>query len=486
MSKRSVLSHILILLLVIIGGTFQTAEAQQVSQSEKSKIEQAYSKFKSLPQMENGLVSFTVYNAKTGEVVFSDQGALGLAPASTLKNITAATALSVLGADYRFKTTLLTNGFVDENGTLQGDLIIKGSGDPTLGSARYEETKEQVILEKWAQALKDKGIKAIQGRIIGDDMLYAGYVAPDGWPWADMGNYYGAGVSALNWRENAFGVNFKPGNKEGDATTISSTTADVSYLNIINEVTTGKRGSGDQVYAYAAPYSSKIFFRGTHGLDLNKTISMSIPDPAYDLAFQLREFLNKAGIQTESPISSAYELHLNNKDYYSNVSELTEIDVHLSPTLDKIVYWFNRVSINLYGEALLKALAQKEGISLNTANAAKWMSDYWATKLGIPTGQLKIADGSGLSPNNRITTDAMVKILLYNQDQPWFSAYLDSFPVINEMKMKSGTINGVLGYAGYHESANGNQFVFSILVSNYHGGAQAMRSQIFNVLNVLK
>jgi D-alanyl-D-alanine carboxypeptidase/D-alanyl-D-alanine-endopeptidase (penicillin-binding protein 4) len=486
MSKRSFLSHILILLLVIIGGTFQTAEAQQVSPSEKAKIEQAYSKFKSLPQMENGLASFTVYNAKTGEVVFSDQGALGLAPASTLKNITAATALSVLGSDYRFRTTLLTNGFVDQNGTLQGDLIIKGSGDPTLGSARYEETKEQVILEKWAQALKNKGIKAIQGRIIGDDMLYAGYVAPDGWPWADMGNYYGAGVSALNWRENSFGVNFKPGNKEGDATTISSTTADVSYLNIINEVTTGKRGSGDQVYAYAAPYSSKIFFRGTHGLDLNKTISMSIPDPAYDLAFQLREFLNKAGIQTESPISSAYELHLNNKDYYSNISELTEIDVHLSPTLDKIVYWFNRVSINLYGEALLKALAQKEGISLNTANAAKWMSDYWATKLGIPTGQLKIADGSGLSPNNRITTDAMVKILLYNQDQPWFSAYLDSFPVINEMKMKSGTINGVLGYAGYHESANGNQFVFSILVSNYHGGAQAMRNQLFNVLNILK
>lgn len=485
MSRLSSFIKYSFLLFIFCGAISINLFARQQA-SGREKIQQAYSKLLALPQMQNGISSLTVLDAKTGEIVFSDKGSLGLATASTLKTITSATALHILGPDFRYKTSLFINGEIDDNGILQGDVIIQGSGDPTLGSHRYEETKEELILEKWVQALQLHGIKGINGRIIGDDRLFNGYQAPDGWPWADMGNYYGAGVSSLNWRENAFGVVFKPGKSVGDPTSISSTTADVSYLNIINEVKTGEKGSGDNVYAYSAPYSNKIFFRGEHGIDLQKTISMSIPDPAFDIIYQFSKRLEKAGIYHLQSLATAYNLSHDAKSFDLKEKDWKELAVHFSPTLDQIVYWFNRVSINLYGEALLKTIAVAMENGYETGAAARRESNYWVEQLGIPAGELKIVDGSGLSPNNRVSTQAMTKILFDCQKESWFPAYLDSFPVYNDMKMKSGTIGGVLGYTGYHTSTNGNSYVFAILVSNYHGGAQAMRNQLFSVLNSLK
>ncbi len=455
-------------------------------QAAPDPIREAYSRFADLPQLANGFASLTVLDARTGELVFSDHGKTGMAPASTLKNITAATAFRILGPDFRFKTLLAMRGELDGSGVLHGDLIIRGSGDPSLGSDRYEETKESLLLEKWTQAIKKAGIKAIKGRLLADDMLYGGIQAPGGWPWADMGNYYGAGVSSLNWRENAFGVVFRPGSNPGDPAVISTATTDISYLNIINEVTTGPKGSGDNVYAYAAPYSTKLFFRGTHGIDLNKTISMSVPDPAYDLVYQLGRKLEQEGIHQAEPVATLYDLHSRGEKINLEEQKLEVFEIHESPPLSQLVYWFNRVSINLYGESLLKAMAHHLGEDTDTGDAAAWMTRYWSEELGIPQGELRIADGSGLSPNNRITTHAMTRILLAIREEPWFEDFYESLPVNNGMKMKSGTIGGVLGYAGYHTSAAGTPYVFSIMISNYQGGAQSMRNQLFRLLDSLK
>jgi len=464
--------------------SFGNAYANQI---DPGKINEAYLQLAASPQMENGLVSLTVIDARTGELIFSENGKVGMAPASTLKNITAATAFRVLGEDFRFKTKVLIKGRVDEEGVLHGDLIVQGSGDPSLGSERYEETKETLILEKWIQALKDRGIKTINGRILANDLLFGGNQAPGGWPWADMGNYYGAGVSALNWRENSFGVVFRPGSNPGDLAKIQSTSVDVSYLDIVNEVTTGRRGSGDNVYAYSAPYSNRVFFRGTHGADLKKTISMSLPDPAYDLVYQLSRKLEEVGINHKKPVATVYSLQSTGEGFVlEDDRDIEVLDVHESPVLSELIYWFNRSSINLYGESLLKAMAHKLGEETGTADAASWMARYWSEALGIPVGELRIADGSGLSPNNRITTHAMSRILLACREEPWFEDFYESLPVNNGMKIKSGTIGGVLGYAGYHTSSLGIPLVFTILVSNYQGGAQAMRNQMFRLLDSLK
>src|SRR5690606_1328975 len=138
------------------------------------------------------------------------------------------------------------------------------------------------LLADWAQAVKAAGIRKIEGQVIADDRLYNGQTAPRGWTWQDMGNYYGAGVSALNWRENSVGIDFVAGASPDAATRIGSTTADVSYLQLVNETTTGNRGTGDRVYAFSAPYSSRVYLRGTYGIDLKKTVYLSLPDGAYD------------------------------------------------------------------------------------------------------------------------------------------------------------------------------------------------------------
>ncbi|MEZ0450321.1 D-alanyl-D-alanine carboxypeptidase/D-alanyl-D-alanine-endopeptidase [Sphingobacterium thalpophilum] len=445
-----------------------------------TKIQDAYLSFQQQENLRNGISSFIVFDGNSGQTIYAANENIGLATASTMKIITAATALDFLGKNYQFKTTLYYTGAVDEHGTLNGNIIIAGTGDPTLGSPRYPETKEEVVLNKWLAAIQQAGIRSINGCVIADDRLYNGNQLPGGWIWTDMGNYYGAGISALNWRENAFGVEFSPADKVGAKAGILRYTAHMPYIEIINEVTTGKTGSGDNVYGYAAPYSSKIFMRGSYGQDLKKTIELASPDPAYDLAFQLNEMLAAQGIiASEAPATGR---KLDSLD----LSQKQTLDVHLSPTLDKIVYWFNQKSINLYGEALLKAIAYTTAGKTGTDDGAHYLQKYWNAKLGIKPAELNSLDGSGLSPQNRVTTLAMNKIMQYAQKQSWYPVFYESLPTYNNMKMKSGTIGGVLGYTGVHTNKNGQSFTYTLLVNNYSGSASNMRKQMFKLLDVLK
>src|SRR5690606_22311200 len=262
--------------------------AQPLSQ----KIRTAFEAFENDDYLKYGIASLTVLNAKTGETVFAKNQNVGLSTASTLKTVTTATAYSVLGSNFRYDTDLLYSGVI-EDGVLNGDIIIRGSGDPTLGSENFEETKPDVILKRWTAAIKRLGIKRINGVIIADDALFNGQTAPRGWPWVDMGQYYGAGVSSLNWRENKFKIILLPKGKVGEKAQLAQTVPAFPYLEIINEVTIGKVGTGDQVYAFSAPYSQKIILRGTYAIDLRKEIEISLPDGAYAIATSLHTALKQ-------------------------------------------------------------------------------------------------------------------------------------------------------------------------------------------------
>lgn len=451
-------------------------------QSLGQKIEAAYTRFENDQQLAYGSSSFTVLNAETGEVIFSKNGNTGLAPASTLKTITSATSYHLLGRDFTWETSLGYNGSVYADGTLQGDLIITGTGDPSLGSDRYEQSKSAVILKRWLNALQKSGIKRISGRIIADDRLFGTQTLPGGWIWQDIGNYYGAGPSSLTWRENQFDLIFKPGSV-GDPAVLQRTNPSMDYLKIVNEVTTGKAGTGDNVYAFSAPFSDLVYVRGTYGIDLKKDISVSVPDPAYDLAVQLRNYLGAAGIPTANEASTTRILSLNKNDFQP---PLKLIDIYTSPTLDKIIYWFNQKSINLYGEHLLKTLAWKQGKDITTPDGVTVITDFWEKQIGIDANALNISDGSGLSPANRVTTLAMAQILQSLKKESWFDSFYTSLPVYNNMKMKSGSISGVIAYTGYQTSSSGTSLVFSFIVNNYSGSSSAVRQKLFNVLNVLK
>jgi len=458
--------------------SLNSADAQPL----KQKIASAFENFEKDNNLKYSISSLTVLNAKTGETVYAKNENVGLSTASTLKAITTATAYSVLGGNFKYETDLLYSGEVKDS-ILNGDIILQGSGDPTLGSENFAETKPDVLLRKWIAAIKKAGIKQISGSLIADDRLLNGQTAPQGWTWEDMGQYYGAGASALNWRENKFKIILSANGAVGAKTQLVRTDPALPYLNIINEVSIGKAGSGDRVYAFSAPYSDKIILRGIYGSDLKKEIEISMPDGAYALVANLQTALQKEGIAIKNGITTAYLMHADGGQVPSSTQLL---DRYLSPELSQISYWFLKKSINLYGEALLKTIAIKQGLDPDTEKAAEWEQKFWAAKLGIDQGALRIKDGSGLSPENKLTTMAMAKILSHVNKEHYYGSFFENMPLYNRMKMKSGTIGGVLGYVGYHTASDGTPLVFAFLVNNHEGSSQPMRLKMFKMLDALK
>ncbi|WP_051189347.1 D-alanyl-D-alanine carboxypeptidase/D-alanyl-D-alanine endopeptidase [Daejeonella oryzae] len=453
------------------------------SQTVTQKIDRAFSSLENDPQLKYSSSSLTVMNANTAEILFSRNGDTGLAPASTLKTISAASAFHLLGSNFKWETTLGYSGAISAAGVLNGDLILTGSGDPTLGSWRYETTKPDLLIKKWADAVHKSGIKRVSGRIIADDQLFGTQTLPPGWIWQDIGNYYGAGPNSLSWQENQAELIFIAGAKAGDPTTFKMDDSEIFEVKIVNEVLTGSAGSGDQVYAFSSPYSNVIYLRGTYGIDLKKKIAISVPDPALQLGHLLQKSLEKSGVTFGKMVKTSRQLEIENMAYQKagNV-----ISVHTSPDLSQVIYWFNQKSINLYGEHLLKTMALKKELKVNTENGTDLIKEFWKNKLGIDENALNIVDGSGLSPGNRITTKAMAMILQSAKKELWFKEYFDSFPVYNNMKMKSGSINGVIAYTGYQTSASGTPLVFSIIINNYSGSGSLVRQKMFRVLDNLK
>lgn len=163
----------------------------------------------------------------------------------------------------------------------------------------------------------------------------------------------------------------------------------------------------------------------------------------------------------------------------------TLLHTQVSPMLDSINYWFMKKSVNLYGESLVKAIAyQTDGFGA-TENGLEIMKNFWKEK-GIDPAALRMIDGSGLSPQNRVTANALLQVLQYARNRPWYSYYLDAFPEYNKMKLKSGTIGGSKGFAGYHTSKEGVEYTVVMLVNNYDGSASEIVKKMFLVLDELK
>ena len=451
------------------------------AQSLNQKIASGYAALENDQQLKYGLSSLTVTNASTGEIIFSKNGKTGLAPASTLKTLTSATAFHILGKDFKWETRLAYNGSI-KNGILNGDLLIVGSGDPTLGSDRYSSTKPELIFNKWLAAVKEAGIKKIEGRIIADDSLFGTQITPLGWIWQDIGNYYGAGATSLSWMENEMGVRFKAGANVGDKTQFIDPNPSIAGLKIINEVTTGSAGSGDNVYAYSAPYTDVVYLRGTYGIDLNKTIKIAIPDPALLVSNTLKNKLKEAGVISGGATTN----RLIKAEGKTIIPAVKTIATHPSPSLTQVVYWLNQKSLNLYAENILKTIAVRQNKEGCFENGVDVIKAFWKDKLLIDPNSINILDGSGLSPENRITTESLVKILLSIKKEDWFNDFHESLPVYNNIKMKSGSIRNALCYAGYHQTSDGIPLVFSIITNNYSGSTSAIKQKIFKVLDVLK
>jgi serine-type D-Ala-D-Ala carboxypeptidase/endopeptidase (penicillin-binding protein 4) len=456
------------LLLFLVTGV----KAQTLNQ----KLQSAVSHLQQDAQSTYASISLTVLDAKTGEVVFSANPNMGLAPASTLKTVTTITAMNLLGPDYRFKTILAgsAGGSLGADGTWNGNIIINGGDDPTLGSFRWEETKESFVLHQFVEGLKKAGIKKINGTIIATGVNHP----PQGWIWQDMGNYYGAFPNNLCWRENSYDILLRP-TQVGKPVAMAGTLPAMPYLQFIDELITGSAGSGDNAYATLPVNSNKVFLQGTYAIDQVKgKIAAALPDPAYEAARRLKDTLESAGIVVIGKAESETTLTAANNHFDMDMGKA--FVTHYSPPLKKVIYWLNQKSINLYAEQILQAMAD----SLKTTDYPSVTRNYWKAH-GIDINSLNIVDGSGLSPGNRVTTMTMAKILQTAKKETWFPDFFESLPVYNKMHMKSGTINNTLAYAGY-QTCNGRELCFSIIVNNYNGPSSGIKQKMFRVLDELK
>lgn len=460
-------------LLIIPGLLFSAVAAQ--AQSLPQKLQTAVSHLQADSQCKYASVSLTVMDVKTGEVLYTLNPDMGMATASTLKTITSITAMHVLGPDYRFKTSIgINKANLDASGTYKGDIIINSGDDPTLGSWRWDETHNDVVLKEFVDGIKKAGIRRITGGIVATGIPHT----PQGWIWMDLGNYYGASPNNLCWHENQYDILLQP-TTIGHPVKIKGTIPAEPYLKIDNYLKTGAAGTGDNAYAYLPIMDNTINLTGSFAIDENKDrIAVALPDPPYELARQLKQALTDAGVTvTGKPVSERMWIDSTNN---ADLDISNTIATHYSPPLRKVIYWLNQKSINLYAEQLLLAMAD----SLKSDDPPSMLSRFWKPR-GIDPNSLNVTDGSGLSPADRVTTRTMTTILRTAVQETWYKDFYESLPVYNNMHMKSGSIINVLNYAGY-QTHDGRQLCFAIFVNNYNGSSKEIKEKIFRLLDVLK
>ncbi len=446
------------------------------AQTINSKFNSSFKTFEADRSFDHATISLYVINSQTGKAITNHNSQVGMPPASCQKVITAVTAFELLGQDFTYKTTLGYRGKLI-NAVLDGDIIIKGEGDPTLGSWRYNAASEENIIPGFKKAISQAGIAEIKGHVLSDESKWDGEVTPDGWIWQDIGSYYGAGARAINWRENQYDLFLKSGKKIGDSVEINSTEpSPVIGLDLKSVATSAERGSGDNAYIYFPLNKQYGFVRGTIPINENKfSISGAMPHPANQLAATL-----EAALKNE-PVES-----IGNKNEKRNYHDSTHVFyTYNSLPLDSIVYWFLKRSVNLYGEALLKTLGYEFANSGSVDSGVNVVKKFWKKK-GIEPSALNIIDGSGLSPGNRITASSLVTVLEYAKKQEWFPSFYNALPEINGIKMKSGSIGGVVSYTGFIKSKAGDTYTFAFIINNYDGDANSVRKKMWRLLDVLK
>ena len=450
----------------IITLSSQIIFAQNISQ----KLDEVTKKLMNSSTAVSSNLSFYVSD-EGGNLVYEFQGNKGLSTASTQKIFTAAAALEVLGKNYTYTTTSAYSGTIS-NGNLNGNLFVTSNGDPTLGSWRYEGYKPENFKQKLLDAIKKSGIKKISGDLIIDDTYFDHQTIPGGWPFDDFGNYYGAGVWGVNWRENQFDINING----TDFKSFSYPLVGIKWLNDLKA-----EGNSDQSLIFTSPYSDVALINGSLPAGKVTTVSGSVPNPPMQLGAEIQKWLNDSGVEFSGKVITNSLLELDGKKVLDTPKK-NIILTYESPTLDKIIYWFLRKSVNLYGENLIKTLGKEKKGNPSFKSGVSYLKEFWKSK-GINPNMINFADGSGLSPQNYVSAKAEVQALLYAKKQPWFESYYDGFPTQdNGMKMKSGTMRDTKSYAGYHTSKDGKKYVYSIIINNYEGSGSTELQKILNVL----
>lgn len=409
-----------------------------------------------------------------------------LVPASNLKLVTTGMALEALGRDWRFTTRIAHSGSI-RNGVLHGDLYICGGGDPTLGSGDSIAIPLQKTFAAWKALVQKAGIKAIEGRVVGDGRWLEGPLEDDSWQWQDIGTYYGTGCCGLNFFENVKTFRVSPGKEEGDPLTIVDGYPDTPWMKYGQECSTGRKGSGDQLYLFSTELAPAGVIRGTFAQGKPaKTIECSNDFPEYTCAHSFVKYLGSHGIPcTGGPadLRTIFRLPVNETVPPDSLHILGKT---LSPSLERIVFETNHASNNTYAETLFRTVGKivsGDGSFCGAREAAK--KQLTTMGLGEVPG-LRMTDGSGISKKNYVSPRFLCSFLKNMLSSKSSKTYIESLPhpggngtlkgrlpssddaLKERVRMKSGSMDGVRCFSGYILPVEDDAatVVFSILINN--------------------
>jgi serine-type D-Ala-D-Ala carboxypeptidase/endopeptidase (penicillin-binding protein 4) len=476
----------------------EQAENQEtpVHFQEVDSIEDAILKLKEDNQMQGSQWSFCAYNLTQKKYIAEKDIHLRLVCASVLKVFTTLSAYDIVGHNHTFETRLMHNGHISDDGVLHGDIIISSNGDPTIACDYFGRTySSAAILLKFTTAIQKANIRSIKGRIIGDASLWGVMLQAPGYMWEDLGNYYGAGASSLNYNENKLKVTFQPGKTIGDSAKLLSITPHHMDIDWDNMVTTAASNSGDNVYIYGTPLQKNRYLTGTVPTGRNEfVVWASDPDPALRFAADLHTALIFKGISiSEEPIS-----------VYSAKNMKTDktvlLETHYSPSIKSISKFVNHRSHNVSAESVFRHLGMKLGNTHNYEKTAELLLTYWK-KRGVKTDEVIITDGSGLSRTNMLTTRFLVSLLIYAHHQPWFEDFYEILPIAgqdgtlrgnfkgttaeNNMRGKSGLLKGVRSYTGYLHNQSGDTIAFAVIVNGHQLSSVLIRQKVESLVAAL-
>ncbi len=441
-------------------------------------------------------LGFCVIDVEANKVIAQHNADLGLITASSLKAVTTATALGILGSDFRYETKLEYDGKITADGTLQGNLYFTGQGDPTLGSQEMEGVTDfDDLMQQLSKAVRKAGIQCIDGYVIGDATYFETAATGRTWIWEDMGNYYAGGTHGLNIHENLYYIDFGLSPNLSKGPSVKGVRPEVPGIEFANELNSAGAKSGDNAYIFGAPYTNMRYIRGTLPIGKNDyTIKGSLPEPALFAAFHLAKALEKNGINNEGKTATQRQLQLTRNPS----SKRKTIYTIKSPPLKDIVQRANMKSVNLYCESLLKSIGKKQSGEGTTEAGLEAIKAYWTTR-GVDMSGFVMRDGSGLSPRNAISTRHLATIMRkVAKDKTIFKDLYASLPVAAEsgalqnmfkgtkaagnLRAKSGYMEGVRSYTGFVKSKSGKLLSFSIIANNYKGSPAAMKKKMERVM----
>lgn len=417
-------------------------------------------------RVRSGQWGVMVSSVTRGDTLFAANPGDLLLPASTMKLITAAIALDKFGMDYRFSTDVLRDGNVDASGTLNGNLFIRGDGDPAF-SRRFHPGDYSAPVNALAELVARAGIKRVTGSIIGDATAFDAETYPAGWLTRYQGAGYAARISPLSLNENVVWVTVAPGSAGRPARVwLEPATTTIPLRGGVRTV----KGGGASVRAINARDGAVQVSGSIGARSPVRRYGLVVLDPASFTAGAFHAALLKQGITIGNGVRLG-----------GTPSSATKVGSLLSPPLDQIVAPMNRESINIFAELLFRNAArgpqrERQG---SAASAEAAVREFYAQKLKSDASTMVAADGSGLSTFDRITSRQMIQLLHYAHHANWGPTFHASLPVAGVSELlrtrmrgspangnlhaKTGTTNDVIGLAGYVTAENGEVLAFSFL-----------------------